>query len=332
MSETRDELWMYRRMLLSRRFEERLIELNNTGTPLRIGHPYIGQEAVAVGVAASLTDGDRLLSNHRSHGHAVAAGVPLSDLAAELLERTSGPCRGRAGEMSIACPRFGLVGSSEIVGGSIAFGLGFALESQLMNHPTVTVTFFGDGAANQGSLYEAMNLAAIWNLPIIFFCENNGYAESTPVEYAVAGGSISARAAGYGIPMEIVDGHDVLAVRDAVTRWVEHSRSGKGPVFVEATTYRYHGHFYGDQHLRYRSRAELDERMARDCISRLRTHLLERGAATAAELDALEQAVLGEIESAIAEALEGPEPVLLDLLEGLYADALDDTPLERSPV
>jgi pyruvate dehydrogenase E1 component alpha subunit len=307
-------------MLLSRRFEEKLIAVNNSGTPLRVGHPYIGEEAVAVGVIGALGEGDTVVSNHRSHGHAISSGIDPNRFFAELADRVTGTCGGRAGEMNIADSSVGLAGASEIVGAGLTYALGFALAAKIQGTARVTAAFFGDGASNQGAWHEAMNLAAIWTLPVLFVCENNGYAQSTPVEYAVAGGTIAGRASGYGTPSVVVDGQDALAIAAVARDFVGQLRSGAGPALIEATTYRYHGHFYGDMHGRYRSGQEVGDRISRDCIVRLRYHVIESNEVTDEGLEAIDREIDEIVQGAADFALASPYPDARDLLANVYSD------------
>ncbi|MFQ5879521.1 MAG: thiamine pyrophosphate-dependent dehydrogenase E1 component subunit alpha [Dehalococcoidia bacterium] len=310
--------WMYERMALSRALEEALIQASLAGDSTRIGHPYMGQEAVAVGACAALASTDYVVSYHRSHGHAVAKGVDPKRFMAELYGKGTGVCRGKAGEMWMADHGVGFMGCTEVVGGNIPLAAGLALASKTLKNRRVTVSFFGDGATNQGTFHESLNLAAVWKLPIVFVCENNLYAESTPVEYAIATGDIAPRAAAYAMPAAAVDGQDAVAVYGAVGEAAARARAGDGPTLVEAKTYRYHGHYYGDRHLRYRTEAEVEYYRSRDCIDGLRALLLERSLATDAELTAVDERVRSTAEEAIAFARESPPPPQEELYSDLY--------------
>src|SRR6185295_4585273 len=267
-------LWMYERMGLIREFEERLKTLVERGVPVGPVHFYAGQEAVAVGVCAALRSGDWIASTHRGHGHCIARGVDVRPMMAELFGKVTGTNRGKGGSMHITDVRVGMLGVNPIVGMGVPHAVGAALSARVRGADEIAVAFFGEGATSMGVVHEAMNLAAIWSLPVVFVCENNGYAQATPVEYAVACDRISDRAAAYRMPGVTVDGQDVLAVFDAVAPAVERARSGGGPSFVECITYRYHGHHQGDETLRYRLAEEESQARERDCLVRMRQRLL----------------------------------------------------------
>jgi TPP-dependent pyruvate/acetoin dehydrogenase alpha subunit len=311
-------LWMYEHLLLSRKFEEGLIRASTTDGQVRVGHPYIGQEAVAVGACAALQVEDYVVSNHRSHGHAIAKGVEPRRLMAELLRRTDGPSKGKGGEMGMADYAVGFMSSTEIVGGNIPMAIGIALASQYKHDGRVTVSFFGDGASNQGTFHEGLNLASIWRLPVVFICENNGYAEATPVEYAIAVDDIAARAAGYAMPGTVVDGHDTLSVYAAVSEAVDRCRKGDGPTLIEAKTYRYFGHYYGDAHHRYRTEKEVEEHKARDCIDKFRQLLLGKKVVDKDQLEAIDEKVSEVIHSALDFARQSPPLSDSERLAGVY--------------
>ena len=231
-------IWLYERMLLIRRFEEQARREADLGK-LRGIHSSIGQEAVPTGVCAHLNDNDYVLGTHRSHHHCIAKGVDLNEMMSELFGKVTGTGRGKGGTMHIADINKGMLGANGIVGSNIPVATGVALTSKVKGTGQVSVVFFGDGASSQGTLHESMNLASIWDLPVIFVCENNRYAESTPFEYSVAGGSVSNRAEGYGMPGVTVDGQSVLDVFEVAKEAVARARSGKGPTLIEAQTYRY---------------------------------------------------------------------------------------------
>lgn len=312
-------LWMFRTMSLSRALEEALIKAAMSGKPVRIGHTYIGQEAVAVGVCGALRPTDYVTSTHRSHGHAIAKGVDPNAFMAELFGRVDGVCGGRAEEMAMADHSVGFMGSTEIVGGNAGMAVGLALGSKMQGLDRVTVCFFGDGATNQGILHESMNLAAIWKLPVIFVCDNNQYAESTPVEYALSVPSFADRAGAYGMPGVQVDGQDVVAVYDAMQPLIERARQGEGPSAVDAKTYRYFGHYYGDRHLRYRSEEEVEQYRKCDAIDTFRQRLLAAGLITDSELSAISDEVLAIAEAAVAFAEQSPVPEPEEVARGIYA-------------
>jgi TPP-dependent pyruvate/acetoin dehydrogenase alpha subunit len=305
---------LYRTVRLIRRFEERAIEFVRSGEIVGGIHPYVGQEAIAAGVCAALTSVDVITSTHRGHGHVLARGADPGRLLAELMGRESGLNKGRGGSMHAADFSLGILGANAIVGaaGSIATGAAWAHRRQ--GRDTVAVTFFGDGAMNEGMLLEAFNLAALWRIPVIFVCENNGYATTMPVESAVAG-SITGRARAFGMPAFTIDGQDPETVLKATTAAVARARSGKGPMFLECLTYRFDAHhtFEHRARLDYRSPDELSTGRSRDPVAiqgaRLSDH--ER-----AEVDEEVEAVL---DAAAEFALGSAHPDPADALEYLYA-------------
>ena len=312
--------FMFDRMVLIRQFEERLKRLVDTGLPVGAAHYYCGEEAVAAGVCAALEPGDWITSTHRGHGHCIAKGVDVRRMMAELFGKTNGTNRGKGGSMHITDVRVGMLGVNPIVGAGTPHAVGAGLSAKILKTGAVTASFFGDGATSIGAVHESMNLAAIWNLPVVFVCENNGYAQSTPAEYAIAG-SIAARGAAYGMPGESVDGQDAIAVWAAADRAVRRARAGQGPSLIECRTYRYHGHSTSDNPLRYRTTGEQDQALARDCIVRMRDHLVSNGLATTEELDRIEAAHRELIEEAVAFAEKGPLPEPGELTTDVYVIA-----------
>jgi pyruvate dehydrogenase E1 component alpha subunit len=309
--------WLYQHLLLIRTFEERVVALRQAGVLQGSLHPYIGQEAVAVGVCARLERDDCVASTHRGHGHCIAKGVDVRPMMAELYGKTNGTNRGKGGSMHITDVTVGMLGVNPIVGGGVPHAVGAALSARRRGTGQVAVAFFGDGAANIGATHEAMNLAAVWRVPCVFVCENNGYAQSTPVEYSTAG-EIWRRAAGYGMPGEWVDGQDVFAVYDAAARAVARARRGGGPALIEARTYRYYGHSYGDDPHRYRLPDEEQEARARDCLARFRAAVLAAGSMTDPELAEIDARVAALIDEAVAEAKAAPAPAPADLVTDVY--------------
>ena len=255
-------LWMYETMVTIRRFEEQARREADAGK-LRGMHSSIGQEAVPTGICAHLRDDDYVLGTHRSHHHCIAKGLDLSEMMAELLGKSTGTNRGKGGTMHIADINKGMLGANGVVGSNIPVATGVALSASVRGTDQVSVVFFGDGASSQGVLHESMNLASIWKLPVLFVCENNRYAEATPFEYAVAGGSISNRAPGYDIPGIVVDGQSAIDMFEVGKEAVARARAGEGPTLIEAQTYRYHGHFGADDPLGYRTQEEEDYYEAR---------------------------------------------------------------------
>ena len=261
---------MYRTMVRIRTFEEKVADLFRTGAIYGHVHTYVGQEAVAAGVIGSLSNADRVTSTHRGHGHLIALGGEMNSMMAELFGRETGYCRGKGGSMHIADISRGMLGANAIVGAGVPIAVGSALSQHLQANGGLTVTFFGDGGANQGAVYEALNLAAIWKLPVIFVCEDNRYAISTAAE-STRSGEVADRARGFGVPSLTVDGQDVLAVRDAVQEAIVRAREGQGPTLLDCKTYRFRGHTEGEEGLgwHYRTEDEITEQRKRDPISML---------------------------------------------------------------
>jgi pyruvate dehydrogenase E1 component alpha subunit len=313
-------LVMYEVMLKIRLFEEQVNELYTSARMPGLAHLYSGQEAVAVGVCQALRRDDYITSTHRGHGHCLAKGAAVDRMFAELLGKAAGYCRGKGGSMHIADQEMGNLGANAIVGGSAALATGAALSSKMQGLDQVTVCFFGDGALGQGVLYEAMNMAALWKLPVIYVCENNLYTEYTPVAETAAG-EISARPKAFGIPTETVNGQDILTVYSTMQRLVERARKGEGPAFLVCNTYRYYGHHVGDvQRGYYRSKEEEQEwRTNRDPIKLLSARLLEQRAATPTELAQIEQRVQAEIEAGVQFALNAPYPDPSEVTQHVYA-------------
>ena len=300
---------MQRRMLRIRHFDLRASKMVKRGQIPGTVHTSIGQEAQVVGACMALGDNDYMTGNHRSHGHPIGKGSPLGPLMAELVGKATGVCGGKGGSLHLADFSVGSLGESGIVGSSIPIATGAALSAKVLGNGRVALAFFGDGAANQGCLYEAMNLAGVWDLPVVFLCENNQYALSTPA-HTVTSGVIADRAAGFGIAgVRVEDGQDVLAVHAATLDAVERGRRGEGPTLVEVVTYRFHEHSEG---LRlgtdYRDAGEKEQWLGRDPIALFRTHLVETGIATDVELDELEAAVLDEVEAAFEFSQTSPFP------------------------
>src|SRR5215469_6262207 len=283
-------LHMYEQMKTIREFEERASKEFASGKVPGFVHLYAGEEAVAVGVCTHLNDEDFITSHHRGHGHCIAKGVDIREMVAELLGREAGACRGKGGSMHIADVHKGMLGANGIVGGGFPLAAGAGLTAKFNGKGQVAVCFFGDGAANQGTFHEGLNLAGIWKLPVIFVAENNGYAESTPVTYHMSCRDIADPAAGYNMPGVTVDGLDFFAVYEAAGEGVARARRGEGPSLIECKTYRYYGHFEGDAIL-YRTKEEEESYRARDAIAAMRRTLVDRGIAADAELDAIDKKI-----------------------------------------
>jgi pyruvate dehydrogenase E1 component alpha subunit len=301
----------YRRMRTIRLFEERLEQLSLAGKLPGFLHLYAGEEATAVGVCMHLSDDDFLCSTHRGHGHCIAKGVAVDGMMAELYGKRTGVCKGKGGSMHIADLDRGMVGANGIVGAGIPLATGAALTAQTRGTDQVSIAFFGDGAANEGSFHEALNLAAIWQLPVVFVAENNGYGEATPAEYAMKIRDIADRAAGYGMPGEIADGMDFLEVYEKAGEAIERARSGGGPTLLECKTYRYYGHYVGDP-LTYRTKEETEDvRQTRDPLEGFERRCVgELGLIDADALREVDAEVAEAIERAVeyAEASEAPDP------------------------
>lgn len=323
---------LLRDMVRIRRFEERTAELYAEGRIPGFIHLYIGQEACAVGAAAAMRPDDYFASYHRGHGHHLARGARPEKMFAELLARETGYCHGRGGCLHITDASVGSLGANGIVGSGLIIANGAGLSAKLKEQDRVTVAFFGDGAANQGKFHEALNLAAVWRLPVVFFCENNGYGESTPQAWSTPVEHIAVRAVAYGIPGVVVDGADVLAVREAVREAAARARAGDGPTLIEAKTYRWRGHFEGDPET-YRTREEVLEHQ-KDCpIARFRRKLTEAGLWDEVRDQALEAEVKAEMDAAVAFAMGGPEPDPSTLARDLWAPepVLDEAPSGPAP-
>ncbi|MCC6312591.1 MAG: thiamine pyrophosphate-dependent dehydrogenase E1 component subunit alpha [Thermomicrobiales bacterium] len=314
----RDQLLdMYRRMVEIRQFEDAAGKNFAAGMIPGFVHLYAGEEAVAVGVCSHLTDRDYITSTHRGHGHCIAKGVDIPGMVAELMGKSTGVCKGKGGSMHIADLHKGMLGANGIVGGGFPLACGAALTAKTLGTGGVAVCFFGDGASNQGTFHEGLNLAAIWKLPVVFVCENNGYAEATPVHYHCSATDIANRAGAYEIPGVVVDGLDLFAVYEAAGEAIERARRGEGPTLLEAKTYRYYGHFQGDQ-VTYRTEEELARFRDRDAIQAVRDFITERSLATADELNAIDQDVTAELDAAWDDAKAAPFPAPEETLTDVY--------------
>ncbi len=313
------QIELLRRMVRIRAFEERVRDLFAAGRLPGFVHLSIGQEGVAAGACAALRADDYVLSTHRGHGHMVAKGADTARMMAELYAKRTGSCRGKGGSMHIADASVGVLGANGVVAGGLSVAAGVGLSIKQRRSGQVCLCFFGDGASNRGPFHEALNLAVIWRLPVIFLCENNGWASSTSHRYACAVPDVAARAAGYGLRGVMVDGMDALEVYEAVREAVSRARAGGGPAFVEAKVVRWQGHYEGDPQS-YRDRAEVADGKARDPIARLRAKLLGENVLSAGQVAEIERAALVEIDAAVAfgesSALPAPEEALQDLFAG----------------
>ena len=307
----------YRMMRAIREFEERVHAEFATGEIPGFVHLYAGEEASAVGVCSNLDDRDTIASIHRGHGHCIAKGVDIGEMMAEIYGRKTGSCHGKGGSMHIADLSKGMLGANGIVGGGPPLICGTALAAKIKETGGVSVAFFGDGASNQGTTLEAMNLASVWNLPAIFVAENNGYAETTSSTWSVASDNIADRAGGFGMPGVIVDGFDFFAVHEAASEAVTRAREGGGPTLLEMKFTRYFGHFEGDQQT-YRADEVEYARAELDCLKRFAARATETGELTRSDLDAIDTEVATMIDRAVTEAKAAPLPVEADLLTDVY--------------
>lgn len=307
---------MLQRMWLIRCFEERVIELCHTKQLAGLVHVGIGQEGVAVGIASSLAEGDYLYGTHRSHGHFLARGADPNRLLAELAGKDTGYCRGRGGSMHIVDAPRRLMTATGIVGGTISLALGTALVAQ--EEGGVVAVYFGDGASNTGSFHECLNMAALWKLPVVLVCENNGYAEFTPMSAHTVVSNVSDHGQPYEMPSRIVDGNDVLAVLDAGQAAVNHARDGKGPTIIECLTYRLRGHYVGDPES-YRKAEEVAEWRDKDPIRRFVQMLMERGEISQDGVDGLQEKARMLVEEAVRYTTESPWPRPESVTDFVYA-------------
>ncbi|MCS8786523.1 thiamine pyrophosphate-dependent dehydrogenase E1 component subunit alpha [Pseudomonas aeruginosa] len=301
-----------------RAFEERLHVEFATGEIPGFVHLYAGEEASAAGVMAHLRDDDCIASTHRGHGHCIAKGVDVHGMMAEIYGKKTGVCQGKGGSMHIADLEKGMLGANGIVGAGAPLAAGAALAAKLKGSDAVAVAFFGDGGSNEGAVFEAMNLAAVWNLPCLFVAENNGYAEATAANWSVACDHIADRAAGFGMPGVTVDGFDFFAVHEAAGAAIERARAGEGPSLIEVKLTRYYGHFEGDAQT-YRDPDEVKHyRETRDCLKQFRERTCHAGLLSASDLDAIDAEVEARIEDAVQRAKNDPKPEPDDLLRDVY--------------
>ena len=311
----------YREMLLIRRFEEKAGQLYGMGLIGGFCHLYIGQEAVVVGLEAAAKEGDKRITSYRDHGHMLACGMDPKGVMAELTGREGGYSKGKGGSMHMFSKEKHFYGGHGIVGAQVPLGAGLAFSDKYKGNDNVTFTYFGDGAANQGQVYETFNMAALWQLPVIFVIENNQYAMGTAQSRSTSSPDIYTRGAAFGIPGETVDGMDVLAVKAASEKATAHCRAGKGPYILEVKTYRYRGHSMSDP-AKYRTREEVQEmREKRDPIEQVRQTLLTGKHASEDELKAIDKEIKGIVNDAAEFSKESPEPALEELWTDIYADA-----------
>jgi TPP-dependent pyruvate/acetoin dehydrogenase alpha subunit len=319
-NETPDLVAMLRTMILIREFDELAIRLRTAGRIYGTVHPYVGQEAIAVGVCANLTHADRVTSTHRGHGHCIAKGADIRRMMAELFGRVDGYCKGKGGSMHIADFSIGMLGANGIVGGGLPIATGAALAAQLDGKGRVAVCFFGDGAVAEGEFHEALNIAATWALPIVFVCENNQYAANNAVAVQHPATDLAVHAQAYGMAARTIDGNDVLAVYDAVRTAVERGRAGEGPSMIECKTYRWYFHAMRNAAPpETRPADEIAAWKARDPIARFESDLVARALVTKDEVARIRGEVAAELEGAVAFAEASPFPDPADLLDDMFA-------------
>jgi pyruvate dehydrogenase E1 component alpha subunit len=313
-------LGLYETMLKIRQFELKAIEVFEAGELYGFLHSYCGEEAIAAGVCANLTDTDCILSTHRGHGHLIAKGADMNKMMAELYGKATGYCKGKSGSMHMADVGIGIMGANGIVGGSMptAVGVGFALRYK-NDHGRVAVTFFGDGASNRGTFHESLNMASVMNLPVVFVCENNNFGMSTPQSAHQKIKEISVRAKAYDIPGVTVDGNDVLAVYDAAAEAVQRARKDGGPTLLEYVTWRHYGHFIGDP-APYKDPEDQKKWLEKDPIPAFAKKLIDLKISDQAELDAIKAVVDEQVEVAVDFGRSSPYPGLDELYTDVYAD------------
>ena len=312
------QLEMYRRMVRIREFELAAMNLFKRGRVKGAIHPYIGQEASAVGVCMALRKDDLIAGTHRSHGHNLAKGADPKQMMAEILGKVTGYCKGRGGSMHIAAFETGSLGALAVVGAGIPLAVGAALAFSMRNEDRVAVPFTGEGGANTGNWHESLNMASIWNLPIVFILENNHYGVSTNIRDVTKVKDLSVRAQAYGIPGVRVDGFDVLAVYQAAREAVERARQGQGPTLLVTESYRFEGHYAGEPEV-YREKDEVEHYLQKDPVPRFRHTLIEGGLATESELDHVEEESRQEMVTAVEFAQQSPEPDPETAMEFIYA-------------
>lgn len=318
MQSKQELLEAYRRMKTIREFEERVNKEFAAGNIPGFVHLYAGQEAVAVGVCMNLTDNDHIGSTHRGHGHCLAKDCSVEGMMKEIMAKADGLCKGKGGSMHIADLDKGMLGANAIVGGAPPIAVGAALTHKYTKSGNVSISFTGDGGSNQGTTFEAMNMAVVLNVPAIFVFENNGYGEGTHHDYAVGSKDIAGRAAGFGMPAEKVDGSDYFAVYELTKKMVERARKGEGPSAIEASITRFFGHFVGDPEL-YRGENEVKRlREELDCLPKFRQRVTGEGVITDAELNEVDEKVLERIENSVKEAMAAPMPGVEELETDVY--------------
>jgi pyruvate dehydrogenase E1 component alpha subunit len=306
---------MLRKIIEIRRFEERTIQFYQRSKIWGYLHPYIGEEAVAVGACFAIDKKDYIVSTHRGHGHSIAKGADLSKMMAELFGKSTGYCKGRGGSMHIADTELGMLGANGIVGGGLTISAGAGFSCKMEKKGRVTLSFFGDGASNNGVFHESINMAAVFSLPVIFICEDNMYAISMCSKDSCAGGSVAQRAKGYGIPGYEIDGSDPIEVFETVQKAVKHAKAGNGPSLIEAKTYRFFGHHPNDP-AEYREKEEADYyKDKKDPVKNFKALLLKEKVLSQKDIDKIEKETEEKVDQAVAFAENSPEPELKKFLE-----------------
>jgi len=315
---SKDKLsWIYERMRLIREFENRAAELFAQGKVPGFVHLYAGEEAIAVGVCALLSDRDYITSTHRGHGHCIAKGVDIKEMMCELYGKKNGSCNGKGGSMHIADVDKGMLGANGIVGAGGPLACGAGLTAKIKETDQVTICFFGDGAAEQGTMHESMNLASIWKLPVVFVCENNGYAQTTPLCYHCAAEDVADRATAYNMPGFAVDGTDLFAVHEAADEAIARARRGEGPTLIECKAFRYYGHFEGDN-LSYYTEEEQAEQKARDPLDKFIKRVVDRKLISTEKLEEIDARAKAVIDEAVQLAEKSPYPDVDQVMTDVY--------------
>lgn len=314
-----DLIKMYRKMLTIRRFEERAIKEFHDGTLIGYIHSYLGQEAIAVGVCSNLRMDDRIVSNHRGHGHCIAKGADMKRMMAEIFGKKTGYCKGKGGSMHIADFEIGMLGANGIVGAGLPIATGSALAAQLEGGDRISVVFFGDGACGEGEFHESLNLASIWKLPIVFVCENNMYGVNTATSYSMAAENVADRAVAYSMPGITADGNDVITVYETAEKAVNRARAGKGPCLLEFKTYRWRGHFESNFLPDLRPREELDAWKKKCPVAFMGRRLLEMGIMDRNEQEIMNDEIMAQVQEAVEFAMGSPLPDPEDALDDVFS-------------
>ena len=311
---------MFRKMLTIRRFEERAIKEYAAGNLYGFIHSYIGQEAIAVGVCAHLRFDDRIVSNHRGHGHCIAKGADMKFMMAEIFGKKTGYCKGKGGSMHIADFKVGMLGANGIVCAGLPIATGSAIAAQLEGKDRISVVFFGDGAVGEGEFHETLNLASIWKLPIVFVCENNMYGVNTPTSYSMAAENVADRAAAYSMPGEVAYGNDLFTVYETARKAVERARAGEGPSLIEFKTYRWRAHFEGGGMPDLRPRDELEEWKKKCPVAFMEQQLISMGIMNRDEINTLDAEIKSLVQDAVDFAMQSPEPAPEDAMADIFSE------------